>query len=79
MAQERLEFEGPSGKAGYGLAAAQVSLSPAELWVYVQVKEGVLQVYSELPCRGCRRRGTRWLRCKLHRRCQIIAYQLDLI
>ena len=76
---DEVQFKGGAHKLGVGPAAAQIAIRSDELWVYVEESNDLVQVWSGAPCRKCRRRGTRWLRCSLHERCKMIAVQLDLI
>lgn len=75
---DRVEFQGPRGQVGYGLDAAQVSLSGDDQCVYVERVKGVLQVWSGPMCRACVRSGRALRRCQLHKSVLIVAQQLRL-
>lgn len=74
-----VEFQGPRGQVGFGSEAARIVVRSEERWVYIGEQAGVAIVASGPPCRRCQRKGTRYLRCRVHAWCSSIAVQLDLL
>lgn len=76
---DEIEFRGGVFRLGTGPAAADIRVRCDEMWVYVEVVGDQLRVWTQRPCASCRRKGTRYLRCREHQGVMMIATQLDLI
>lgn len=72
-------FEGSAADGVLGSARAQIALRSDHRWIYVEEVNGALQVWSGPPCVVCRKRGTRLMRCRLHKRVVMMAAQIDLL
>ena len=76
---DKIRFVGKRDTEEGGSSGAQIELRSDGKWIYVEVVAGVVQIWSGAPCIHCQRRGTRYIRCRLHAGVMMIANQLDLI
>lgn len=76
---DKIIFHGEKRGEAPGEARAQVELRSDGLWVYVEVVNGTVQIWSGLPCQHCKQVRSRYIRCRLHSGVMMIARQLDLV